>query len=231
MIFYIEDELVFPPVKLANEDGLLCFGGDLKPERLILAYQSGIFPWADEPVLWFSPDPRMIINLETWKPSKSLRRTLKKGLFEVTVDQSFEEVMRSCATTRETTWISEEFVENYVKLHEMGLAHSFEVRQDGNLVGGLYGLSLGSAFFGESMFHKVTDASKVTFSYLIKFLHHYNFQLLDCQISNPHLVSLGGIDIARDDYIVVLEEALKGETIQENWQGHLKVFLEEFGGW
>ncbi len=226
MIFYIEDELAFPPVDLANEDGLLCFGGDLKSERLILAYSSGIFPWADDPVLWFSPDPRMIIDLENWKPSKSLKRTLKKNEFEIKVDCEFEQVMRACADTRDSTWISEEFIRNYKKLHEDGLAHSFEVWQNNQLVGGLYGLSLGKAFFGESMFHKISNASKVAFSHLIYFMKFHNFELLDCQISNQHLISLGGIDISRDEYMSQLNKALKKETEKGNWQPKLEVYLK-----
>ena len=217
MIFYIEDELIFPPVELANEDGLLCFGGDLSPERLILAYKSGIFPWADDPVLWFSPDPRMVIDIDTWKASKSLNRTFKKGLFELRIDHSFETVMEQCADTRESTWISDDFINSYCQLHEKGLAHSFEVYQDNKLVGGLYGLSIGSAFFGESMFHTVTDASKITFMHLILFLRHYGFTMLDCQISNPHLVRLGGIDISRKKYLSRLNKALKNETKEGNW--------------
>jgi leucyl/phenylalanyl-tRNA--protein transferase len=228
MIFYIEDELAFPPVNLANDDGLLCFGGDLKPERLILAYSSGIFPWADEPVLWFSPDPRMIIDLDNWKPSKSLRRTLRNNTFSISADKHFEEVMENCASTRETTWISDEFIENYSELHKMGLAHSLEISVDGELAGGLYGLSLGKAFLGESMFHKVTDASKVAFSHLIYFMRYYNFSLLDCQISNPHLTSLGGIDVSRDDYLKKLDKALEGETVKGNWGEMLGDYLKDF---
>jgi leucyl/phenylalanyl-tRNA--protein transferase len=227
MIYYIEDELSFPPVDMANEDGLLCFGGDLKPERLILAYSSGIFPWADNPVLWFSPENRMIIDLDNWRPSKSLKRILKKKDFEITVDTDFIEVVKACADTRDTTWISEEFIENYTELHKQGLAHSFEVRQDGELVGGLYGLSLGNAFFGESMFHRASNASKVAFSHLIQFMRYYKMDLLDCQINNPHLVSLGGIDISREEYIKQLDESLKNENKKGNWKNLLQEYLEQ----
>ena len=217
MIFYIEDELIFPPVDLANEDGLLCFGGDLSPNRVLLAYKSGIFPWADDPVLWFSPDPRMIIDLDSWKASKSLLRTFKKNLFEIRVDYDFDVVMEKCADTRDSTWISDDFIESYCDIHKMGLAHSFEVYQENNLVGGLYGISIGSAFFGESMFHSVTDASKIAFMHLIKFLKHHKFTMLDCQINNPHLVRLGGTDISRKQYMKNLSKALKNETKKENW--------------
>ena len=217
MIFYIEDQLIFPPVDLANEDGLLCFGGDLKPERLVLAYQSGIFPWADDPVLWFSPDPRMVIDINNWTPSKSLKRTFKKGLFTLKIDNNFNTVMEKCADTRDSTWISDDFIQSYCQLHEKGIAHSFEVYLENKLVGGLYGLSLGSAFFGESMFHTATDASKIAFMHLILFLRHHNFTLLDCQISNPHLVRLGGIDISRENYMKQLNKALENENKVGNW--------------
>lgn len=225
MIFYIEDDSPFPPVELANEDGLLCFGGDLSPKRLLQAYSQGIFPWADDPVLWFTPDPRMIIDLQTWVPSKSLKRTFNKGHFTLSIDQHFDQVMDKCANVRESTWITEEFHKNYRKLHEMGYAHSFEVSLEGKLVGGLYGISLGNAFFGESMFHEVTDASKITFMYLIKFLRFHNFSLLDCQISNDHLIRMGGIDISRKEYISLLDKALLQETHQGKWQDLCEKFL------
>lgn len=226
MIFYIDNELAFPPVELANDDGLLCFGGDLSPERLILAYKSGIFPWADDPILWFSPDPRMIIDLKNWQPSKSLLRTFKKGTFQLKIDHNFNQVIEMCASTRESTWISEEFIYSYCKIHKMGLAHSFEVYRDNELVGGLYGLSLGDAFCGESMFHKVTDASKIAFMHLVLFLRHHKFSLLDCQVSNPHLVRLGGIDITRQKYIQALKKSLQKDTRSGNWGGPmLKSYL------
>ncbi|MCM8533338.1 MAG: leucyl/phenylalanyl-tRNA--protein transferase [Lentisphaeraceae bacterium] len=226
MIFFLEDGTPFPPVDFANPDGLLCFGSDLSTERLIDAYSSGIFPWADDPVLWFTPDPRMVIELENWKPSKSLKRTFNKGSFSLTVDQHFETVMTKCADTRESTWISEIFLTNYSQLHEMGIAHSFEVHFEGKLVGGLYGLSLGSAFFGESMFHEKTDASKVAFMHLIKFLQFHNFTLLDCQINNSHLVRLGGVDISRKEYMKRLGAALENDAKKEKWQGLAEDYLK-----
>jgi leucyl/phenylalanyl-tRNA---protein transferase len=226
MTFYIEDELAFPPVHMANKDGLLCFGGDLKPERLILAYSNGIFPWADDPVLWFSPASRMVIDIQSWAPSKSLKRFLKKNSFEITVDTNFEKVIRACSATRDSTWISEDFIGNYCELHRMGLAHSFEVHQDGELVGGLYGISLGDAFFGESMFHTVSNASKVAFSQLIYFMRFHKLTLLDCQVNNEHLVSLGGYDISRKEYIKRLKNTLKSENRTGNWQSLFKDYLE-----
>ncbi|MCH2206697.1 MAG: leucyl/phenylalanyl-tRNA--protein transferase [Lentisphaerales bacterium] len=226
MIFYLEEATPFPPVELSNEDGLLCFGGDLSPDRLIQAYSQGIFPWADDPVLWFSPDPRMIIDLNSWKPSKSLKRTFKKAHFTLSVDQHFTTVMDKCAKIRESTWISEEFHKNYNELHNMGLAHSFEVSLDNKLVGGLYGISLGSAFFGESMFHEATDASKIAFMHLIQFLKHHDFTLLDCQISNDHLIRMGGVDITRKEYIAALNNALERKANQGNWHKLCEDYLE-----
>ncbi|NQZ56983.1 MAG: leucyl/phenylalanyl-tRNA--protein transferase [Lentisphaeraceae bacterium] len=225
MIYYIEDELIFPPVKLANEDGLLCFGGDLSVDRLILAYSNGIFPWADNPILWYSPDPRMIIDLQSWQPSKSLKRTFKKGHFSLTVDQHFPEVIHACSTVRDETWISQEFIDSYQELHNMGLAHSFEIHFEGELVGGLYGIALGSAFFGESMFHKKTDASKIAFYHLINFLRHHNFDLLDCQINNSHLERMGGFDVSRNEYISRLEKSLKSKTLQQSWTEAAEEYL------
>ena len=182
-----EDDCFFPPASHANRDGILAFGGDLSPRRLIMAYANGIFPWysEDDPILWWSLDPRLIIRPGEMKVSKSLRHTLKSQKFEVRIDTNFREVMLHCANTpregQEGTWILDEMVEAYCALHEFGIAHSFESYLEGELVGGLYGVSLGKAFFGESMFHTVTDASKVAFYYLHQFLKNNGFQLIDCQ--------------------------------------------------
>jgi leucyl/phenylalanyl-tRNA---protein transferase len=227
MIFFIEEDSPFPPVEYANEDGLLCFGGTLSPDRLRQAYSNGIFPWADDPVLWFSPNPRMIIDLENWSPSKSLLRTLKKGSFTLTIDLHFKKVITACAKTRKSTWISKSFIDSYTQLHEDGLAHSFEVHSEGKLVGGLYGLSLGSAFFGESMFHTKTDASKVAFAHLIQFMRYHQLNLLDCQVNNPHLISLGGIDISRKEYMSRLNKALKVKTIDGKWDSKVEEYLKQ----
>lgn len=227
-MFYIDDEHIFPPVQFADKEGLLCFGGDLDPDRLILAYRSGIFPWSDDPVLWFSPNPRMIIDLHTWKPQKSLQRTLKKNKFVLKIDTCFQTVMEHCATVRDSTWISQDFIESYCELHRRGIAHSFEIFENENLVGGLYGLSMGSAFFGESMFHHVTDASKVAFSHLIFFLRQHNFTLLDCQAKNSHLVSLGAIAIKRTLYMKLLHNAIEDKTLTGSWQSFGSTYFENF---
>lgn len=217
MAFWIQNKLEFPPVEAADKDGLLGVGGDLKPERLLLAYESGIFPWSDDPVLWFSPNPRMIMDLDNYKPSKSLKRVLKSGKFTITFDTVFEKVMTECSIIRNETWITANFIKSYTLLFQQGFAHSAEVWLEDELVGGLYGLSIGSAFFGESMFHKETDASKVAFYHLVQKIKEWNFTLLDCQISNPHLISLGGINVSRSDYMEMLKEALKHETQKGLW--------------
>lgn len=177
----------FPSAEKANKDGLLAFGGDLSAERLVVAYANGIFPWYndDEPILWWSLDPRLVIRPGEMKVSKSLKHTIKSGKFECRIDTNFRSVMEHCANTpregQNGTWILDEMIEAYCNLHQRGLAHSFETYLDGELVGGLYGVSIGKIFCGESMFHTVTDASKVAFHYLHKFLQLNGFKLIDCQ--------------------------------------------------
>ena len=226
MIFALDDEIDFPPVELANEDGLLCVGGDLSPDRVILAYASGIFPWMDSPLLWFSPDPRMILNLDTYQPSKTLLRRLKSEKFRITIDTCFTKVIENCSATRDDTWITNQFIEAYTEIHDQGLAHSFECWLDDKLVGGLYGLSLGSAFFGESMFHTETDASKVAFAYMAYQIKKWDFTLLDCQVPNSHLVSLGGEELSRDLYLQRLNNALNDETKIGKWQADFDIKSE-----
>jgi len=218
MIFILDEKLQFPDVEHADENGLLAVGGDLSPQRLLLAYRSGIFPWMDEPLLWFSPDPRMIIDIHSFKPAKSLQRTMAKGHFSFTFDTCFKEVIQACADMRPDTWISDHFVQGYTNLHEMGYAHSVETWVDGKLAGGLYGVSIGSAFFGESMFFRVRDASKAAFCALIDKLKVWDFILLDAQVNNPHLETLGGIDIPREAYLLNLQKALLKETRLGPWE-------------
>ena len=218
-----DDDCFFPPAELANSEGLLAFGGDLSPERLIMAYANGIFPWynEDEPILWWSLDPRLIIRPGEMKVSKSLKHTLKSGKFEVGIDKNFRSVMLHCADTprkdQDGTWIQDEMIEAYTHLHELGLAHCFETYQDGELVGGLYGISIGKVFFGESMFHTVTDASKVAFHTLHQFLQQHDFQLIDCQQETQHLTSLGAHTIPRSEFIMELKELTKEATLVGNW--------------
>ena len=224
MIFQLNDEdCFFPPADRANADGLLAFGGDLSSQRLIVAYTNGIFPWynEDEPILWWSLDPRLIIRPGEMKVSHSLKHTLKSGKFAVKIDTNFRQVMLHCAETpregQDGTWIQDEMVDAYCQLHELGLAHSFETYEDDELVGGLYGIAIGKAFFGESMFHIVTDASKVAFYHLHQFLLKNNFQLIDCQQETGHLKSLGAYPIPRSEYLEELKKLTTEPTIVGNW--------------
>ncbi|RJQ13409.1 MAG: leucyl/phenylalanyl-tRNA--protein transferase, partial [Nitrospiraceae bacterium] len=200
-IFQLSNELIFPPPHLAEDNGLLAVGGDLSEERLLLAYSMGLFPWysEDDPVLWWSPDPRLILLPEDLKISRSLNQTMRKGVFKVTFDTAFEQVIRNCASLhlqdKGDTWITGGMIDAYIGLHHSGYAHSIESWFEGELAGGLYGVSLGSAFFGESMFAKKSDASKVAFVTLVQQLIKWNFTLIDCQVTTAHLKSLGAQDV------------------------------------
>ncbi|MBI5739644.1 MAG: leucyl/phenylalanyl-tRNA--protein transferase [Nitrospirae bacterium] len=222
-IFKLSEELIFPPPHLAEDNGLLAVGGDLSEKRLLLAYSAGIFPWYSEedPILWWSPDPRLILLPEALKISRSLRRTISKGVFTVTLDTAFEQVIRNCAAVhlREDgdTWITKDMMNAYINLHHSGYAHSVESWYEGELAGGLYGISLGSAFFGESMFTKKSDASKVAFAALVRQLRKWNFTLLDCQMTTAHLRNLGAEEISRRDFLIMLKEALKAPTKKGKW--------------
>ena len=208
---YLTKELVFPPVYKASEDGFLAIGGDLSPERLVLAYTNGIFPWFEDgdPILWWSPNPRMVLFFEDLVVSKSMRNILNRNTFKVTFNQDFREVISNCQKIKregqDGTWITNEMIEAYCRLNEMGIAKSVEVWQNGELVGGLYGVDLETIFCGESMFSKVANASKVAFIQLSRHLKANNYKLLDCQIYNPHLESLGCSEITRDQFIEILK--------------------------
>lgn len=202
----------FPEMSHADDDGLLAYGGDLSPETLLLAYKNGIFPWYNEdektPILWWSPEPRCVINPKNFKTSRSLKKTLKSGRFTITVDHCFHQVMRACAAPRvyaDNTWINPKIIHSYSELHQQGIAHSIETwNEQGQLVGGLYGLNLGQLFFGESMFSTETDASKVAFAYLMHICASWNFPIVDCQLPNEHLMSLGAYTISRDEFLATL---------------------------
>lgn len=220
----LDDSLRFPPVHYADEHGILAFGGDLSVKRLLLAYQSGIFPWynEDDPtILWWSPDPRFVLFPEQLKISKSMKQVLRKKQFKVTYDQSFREVMTACQQIKREgqygTWITQDMLDSYCKLHEEGFAHSVEVWFDGQLVGGLYGVSLGNCFFGESMFSKMSNASKTGFITLVQNLAKLGIKLIDCQVYTQHLESLGAEEIPRNDYIALLKQHLKNPTFHGNW--------------
>jgi leucyl/phenylalanyl-tRNA--protein transferase len=210
-VFQLQKELFFPPPELAEPDGLLAVGGDLSCERLLLAYSMGIFPWYDHhPILWWSPDPRFILELDQLKITKRLARTLRKNDFEVCFDEAFHDVIAACARTPRKngsgTWITGEMMKAYCQLFEMGFAHSVECRRNGELVGGVYGVCLGRCFFGESMFHRQTDASKVALVHLVDYLKSRDFQLFDCQIPNDHLRSLGATEISREEFLYRLRK-------------------------
>jgi len=208
------DRLDFPPVDDALEDpaGLLAVGGDLRPERLLAAYRNGIFPWYNpgDPILWWSPEPRCVIDPATFVPSRSLAKCLRQGRYRVTVDHCFNTVIHECAGTRayaDGTWINEQLIGQYTVLHERGIAHSIETwDHEGNLVGGLYGLNLGRLFFGESMFSRATDASKVAFTKLMELTRGWGFPIVDCQLENPHLMSLGAGLISRAEFMQILKQ-------------------------
>ena len=217
-MYLLSNEIIFPPVNLANEDGLLAIGGDLSVERLELAYKSGIFPWYNqgEPIIWYSPNPRMVLFPKDLKISKSMRQLIKKEVFSITFNQNFAEVISNCKNIyREGqggTWITNEMQQAYLKLHEKGIAKSIEVWQysqdkkvEKELVGGLYGIDLGHVFCGESMFSKVSNASKLAFIYLAKKLEKENYKLIDCQVYNNHLASLGADEISREYFLKILK--------------------------
>ncbi len=206
----LTDQLFFPPINSANPDGILAVGGDLLPERLILAYKSGIFPWynAGEPIVWWSPNPRMVLFLDELVVSKSMRNTINKNVFEITFNQDFRGVISHCQKIKRDgqrgTWITNDMIEAYCKLNEMGVAKSVEVWKNKELVGGLYGIDLGNIFCGESMFSKVSNASKIAFIALVNQLKTDNYLLLDCQVYNEHLESLGCREIERDAFLKIL---------------------------
>lgn len=205
---------IFPNPIYADDKGLLAYGGDLNPNRIMTAYLNGIFPWYNEsdPILWWSPNPRSVLNLDEFKISKSLRKTIKKDIFEIRFDTNFKKVMHECKKIREGkdkkgTWILDEVINAYTKLHEMGLAHSFEAYYDGELVGGGYGVNIGNIFCGESMFAKKTDASKVALYHLIQRLKSKGFKMIDCQIPSAHLESLGAKEMHREDFLRLVKES------------------------
>ena len=210
-MYYLSPALLFPPVTQANRDGILAIGGDLSQERLQLAYKSGIFPWFEdgEPIMWWSPNPRMVLFLDELIVSKSMRNILNRNIFTVTFNQNFRDVISNCQNIKRDgqngTWITNDMIEAYCKLHESGIAKSVEVWQDEKLVGGLYGIDLGHVFCGESMFSLVSNASKVAFIALVQKLKKENYKLLDCQVYNPHLESLGCREIDRTDFMKILK--------------------------
>lgn len=213
----------FPAVSQAaiEPNGLLAWGGDLSPARLLNAYRHGIFPWYNEgqPILWWSPRPRTIIYPADIHISRRLKRRMRSGQFKISADQAFQDVVKNCAQRREEgTWITLEMATAYEKLHQMGYAHSIEVWQDGVLAGGLYGLAIGKAFFAESMFSAANDASKVALVSLCGVLEEHDFAVIDCQLETPHLMSMGAVNISRKQYIQILQRAIATEPSTGSWQ-------------
>ena len=211
MYYLLKKELFFPPVSEADEDGILAVGGDLSVERLQLAYRSGIFPWFEDgdPIIWWAPDPRMVLVPDAFRISKSMRNITNRKIFRVTFNQSFREVIANCKNSERAgqngTWITHEMLEAYCKLNDIGFAKSIEVWQNDELVGGLYGIDLGNIFCGESMFSKVPNASKMAFITLVDYLKMHHYKLLDCQVYNEHLESLGCSEISRSEFMNFLK--------------------------
>jgi len=222
-VYFLNESISFPPPQLAESSGLLAIGGDLSSSRLLLAYSMGIFPWYSEgqPILWFSPEPRLILYPEKFSPGRSLKKLVRKGIFDVKFDNDFEGVINCCANVmrkyQEKTWITGEMIDAYIALHDRGYAHSVETYHDGTLVGGLYGVSLGGAFFGESMFHKTSNASKVALYYLVKKCLYWNFDFIDSQVPTEHMKRMGSEEVSRDEFLDRLSEALEKQSKTGKW--------------
>ncbi|MDB6126008.1 MAG: aat [Pedosphaera sp.] len=211
MAVLLRPEMPFPDPRSAGDQGLVAIGGDLSVERLLSAYRSGIFPWTVKPVTWWSPDPRAIFELDNFHVSKSLAKVIRKGVFTITIDQAFREVMEGCAAPaagRRDTWVTKEFIEAYTALHKRGYAHSLECWRNGILVGGIYGVAIGGVFAGESMFHRESNASKIALLHLVKHLKQREFSLFDIQTLTPITSRLGGILIPREEYLRRLASAV-----------------------
>jgi leucyl/phenylalanyl-tRNA--protein transferase len=210
-LFTLNKALTFPPVHLTGPEGLLAIGGDLSPERLLLAYRSGIFPWYEQkPILWWSPDPRFVLFPEELRISKSMQQLIRKNSFEFTINKAFSEVIKNCKTIgrrgQESTWITDDVKNAYIKMHELGYAHSAEAWHHDKLVGGLYGIRMGEVFFGESMFSKESNASKFAFIKYVQALTLEHVKIIDCQVYTEHLESLGGRMIPREKFIEILNK-------------------------
>jgi len=221
-VYRLDERLLFPPPERGPCSGPIAVGGDLRPERLLLAYSMGIFPWQGEPLHWHSPDPRMVLRPEELHVSRSLEKALRRQPYQITLDRAFREVMVACATAprpgQDGTWITPEMVDSYGELHRRGLAHSVEAWSERDeLLGGLYGISLGAAFFGESMFSRARDASKIAFVHLVRQLERWAIPLVDCQVYTPHLATLGAREWPRRAFLATLREALQRPTRRGPW--------------
>lgn len=223
-VYQLSEELCFPHPSLADEGGLLAVGGDLSPERLVLAYSNGIFPWYSEgrPILWWCPAPRLVLFPEDLHVGRSLRKTMRKQPYRITMDRAFERVIDHCAATprpgQSGTWITAEMRAAYIEMHRLGLAHSVEAWEDETLVGGVYGLALGTAFFGESMFALRPDASKIAFVTLVEQLRRWSFRIIDCQVVTEHLLRFGAHEIELDEFLERIAEATDEPTRRGRWR-------------
>ena len=223
-VYLLPEEPVFPPVDEAEPDGLVAIGGDLSAHRLLLAYAQGIFPWFKEEgkVYWYSPDPRMVMFPDRFRIPDSLKRIIRGNRFNIKFDTVFDQVIQGCAAAprpgQDSTWISQDFIDAYIALHDLGFAHSVEVFYREELVGGLYGVSLGAAFFGESMFFTMNNASKVAFHALVERCRQYKFHFIDCQVETAHLLGLGASLTDRKEYLRILEKSLERKTIKGPWK-------------
>jgi leucyl/phenylalanyl-tRNA--protein transferase len=221
-VYRLDERLVFPPPELGPRRGPIAVGGDLRPARLLLAYSMGIFPWEGEPLHWHSPDPRMVLLASELRVTRSLEKTIRRGAYRLTLDTAFTEVMVACASVprpgQEGTWITPDMVDSYTELHRRGVAHSVEAWEGDELVGGLYGLSLGTVFFGESMFARARDASKVAFVRLVRQLEAWGISLIDCQVYTPHLASFGAREWPRRAFLQALRPALEKPSRLGPWR-------------
>ena len=227
-VFQLGDDVIFPPVRLASKSGILAIGGDLSPGRLLEAYRRGIFPWycEDDPIIWWSPDPRFVLFPEELRISRSMKKVLRQRIFKITYDHNFLGVVSSCQKSRKKekgTWITDEMLDAYNALHILGYAHSAEAWHEEKLVGGIYGVSLGRCFFGESMFSLMSNASKAALIHLVDTLKKMNFEFLDCQVHTTHMETFGGRFVPREKFSILLQNALKYDTLRGNWR-----YLQEF---
>lgn len=210
-MFFLTNKIEFPPISTATPEGIIAFGGDLSVERLLCAYKNGIFPWFEDDslIIWWSPDPRMVLFPENLKVSNSMSQILKSNRFKVTYNQNFKDVILNCSVIKRngqsSSWITDEMINAYTKLHDMGLAQSVEVWENDKLVGGLYGIDMGHVFCGESMFSKVSNSSKLALIKLVQKLQKQNYKLIDCQVYTRHLESLGAEEISREEFLKILK--------------------------
>ncbi|MCU0598612.1 MAG: leucyl/phenylalanyl-tRNA--protein transferase [Desulfobacterales bacterium] len=222
-IFRLSEKISFPPPRFAEPEGLLAVGGDLSQKRLLLAYRMGIFPWYSQgdPILWWSPDPRMVLYPDEIILSSRLKRLMKQEVFEITFDRAFDRVIHGCAQARvkenQGTWILDSMIDAYCRLHESGYAHSVESWHEGKLAGGLYGVSMGGCFFGESMFTEHANASKIALAALCDFLKRESFDFIDCQVASGHLQRMGAREISREQFLKELEKSMRRATLKGKW--------------